>query len=158
MPADIFFFKIIKFLLINDSQYIFLNFSTFDVNNSNIHFAKLIQAQVSSLLAQLNRKNRFVFGIEIDNCFMRLYIIYNSLGQILSVWYYHVSVILCITQTWYFISGKFLTLKKVSVRCALFRTLLNNTFPEQCIISKIVFPLKNGSITSVWYYHVCVIL
>ena len=77
---------------------------------------------------------------------------------ITQTWYYHVSVILCITQTWYFISGKFLTLKKVSVRCALFRTLLNNTFPEQCIISKIVFPLKNGSITSVWYYHVCVIL
>ena len=91
----------VTFLLINDSQYIFLHFGIFDINNSNIHFAKLIQAQVSTLLAQLNRKNRFVFGIEIDNCFMRLYIIYNSLGQILSVWYYHVTVILCITHTHY---------------------------------------------------------
>ena len=31
--------------------------------------------------------------------------------SITQTWYYHVCVILCITQTWYLISGKFLTLK-----------------------------------------------
>ena len=70
---------------------------------------------------------------------------------ITQTWYYHVCVILCITQTWYLISGKFLTLKKMSVRCALFRTLLIHTFPQECLILKIVFSLKNQSITSVWY-------
>ena len=62
---------------------------------------------------------------------------------ITQTWYYHVSVILCITQTWYLISGKFLTLKKMSARCALFRTLLIHTFFQQCVILKIVFSLKN---------------
>ena len=47
---------------------------------------------------------------------------------ITQTWYYHVCVILCITQTWNLISGKFLTLKKMSARCALFRTLLIHTF------------------------------
>ena len=73
-------------------------------------------------------------------------------------WYYQVCVILCITHTWYLNSGKFLTLKKMSVRCAFFRTLLIHTFLQQCVILKIVFFLKNQSITSAWYYHVCVIL
>ena len=77
---------------------------------------------------------------------------------IMYVWYYHVCVILGITQTWYFIWGMFLTLKKMSARCALFRTLLIHTFLQQCVILKIVFSLKNESITSVWYYHVCVIV
>ena len=31
------------------------------------------------------------------------------------------------------ISGKFLTLKKVSAKCALFRALLIHTFPQQCL-------------------------
>ena len=116
-------------MLINDSQYIFLHFGIFDVNNSNIHFAKLIQAQVSTLLAQLNRKNRFVFGIEIDNCFMRLYIIYNSLGQILSVWYYHVTVILCITHTHYVV---------FRTKCAVFVQRLRSkpsTYKSKFILS-----------------------
>ena len=33
-----------------------------------------------------------------------------------------------------------------------------HTFPQQCVIWKIVFSLKNQSIMSAWYYHVCVIL
>ena len=44
-----------------------------------------------------------------------------------------------ITAAWYIISGKFLTLKKVSAGCALFRTLLIYTFPQQWVILKITF-------------------
>ena len=61
---------------------------------------------------------------------------------------YHV---LCITQTWYFILDE-------SAIGALFGTWQMHTFPQQCVILKIVFFLKNQSIMSVWYYHVCVIL
>ena len=64
----------------------------------------------------------------------------------MSAWYYHVC------ETLYLISGKFLTLKKMSVRCALFTTLLIHTILQQCLILKIVFFLKKSK------YYVCVIL
>ena len=68
----------------------------------------------------------------------------------LQTWYYHVCMILCITQTWYLISRKFLTLKKGSARCAHFRTLLIHTCLKQCVILKIVFSLD--CMTQTWYF------